>query len=93
MLGQVAACSTYSCGMRDLPSSLWNVNSWLQHVGSSSLTRDRTQSPCTGSRVLAPGPQGSPERRRLEESQGRYEETQESRVSKRDQPHHMLLRE
>ena len=46
MLGQVAACSTYSCGMRDLPSSLWNVNSWLQHVGSSSLSRDLTQVPC-----------------------------------------------
>ena len=27
----------------------WHVNSWLQHVGSSFLTRDRTQPPCNGS--------------------------------------------
>ena len=40
-----------SCSTRDLCSQLW-------HVGSSSLTRDHTQAPCTGSRVLATGPPG-----------------------------------
>ena len=29
-----------------LSYSMWNL--WLQHVGSSSLTRDRTQAPCIG---------------------------------------------
>ena len=38
-----------SCSKQDLQCSLW-------HVGSSSLTRDGTQSPCTGRAVLATGP-------------------------------------
>ena len=32
------------------------AGSWLQHVGSTSLTRDGTQAPCIGSTVLATGP-------------------------------------
>ena len=36
------AAPRLSCGTRDLQSS-------LQHVGSSSLTKDQTQSPCSGS--------------------------------------------
>ena len=35
------------------------IGSQLQHVGSSSLTRDRTQAPCIGSAVLATGPPGN----------------------------------
>ena len=31
---------------------LWLVNCWLQHVGSSSLTRDQTWAPCFGSAEL-----------------------------------------
>ena len=38
-----------SCGM---------INSQLRHVGSSSLTRDRTWALCIGSAVLASGPPG-----------------------------------
>ena len=45
-----------SCGRQDLPSLFWHegsfscgMNAWLQHVGSSSLTRDRTQVPWIGS--------------------------------------------
>ena len=41
---------------QDLPSSLSHegsfscgMNSWSQHAGSSSLTRDQTQGPCIGS--------------------------------------------
>ena len=37
-------------GMRDL--WLWPVNTWLQLVGSSALTRDRTQAPALGTRSL-----------------------------------------
>ena len=37
----VADCRLLSCGMRTLSCSM--------HVGSSSLTRDRTQAPCIGS--------------------------------------------
>ena len=37
----VAACRIFSCGMR--------TPSCGMHAGSSSLTRDRTQAPCTGS--------------------------------------------
>ena len=36
----------------------WDLWSLLQHEGSSSLTRDQTWVPCTGSRVLATGPPG-----------------------------------
>ena len=28
---------------------LWHAHSWLEHVASSSLTRDQTQGPCIGS--------------------------------------------
>ena len=35
------------CGMWDL--WLWYVNSELQYVASSSLTRDQTRGPCFGS--------------------------------------------
>ena len=28
---------------------VWHENFWLQHVGSSSLTRDQTWVPCIGS--------------------------------------------
>ena len=39
--------------------SFWHVNPWLQHVGSSFLTRDRTQPPLQGKyRILATGPPG-----------------------------------
>ena len=34
--------------------SLWHVSSQLGHVGSSSLTRDRTRIPCTGSTKSQP---------------------------------------
>ena len=36
----VAAYGLFSCGMRTLSCGM--------HVGSSSLTRDRTQAPCIG---------------------------------------------
>lgn len=43
-----------SCGSQDLQSS-------LQHVGYSSLSRDQTWAPCTWEcRVLAPGLAGKP---------------------------------
>ena len=38
-----------SCSIWDL--ELWHTNSWLQHMQSSSLTRDWTWAPCIGSRV------------------------------------------
>ena len=34
------------------------MNSWLWHVGTSSLTRDQTKVPCVGNSVLAAGPPG-----------------------------------
>ena len=37
---------------------LLHVNSWLWHVGTSSLTRDQTHVPCVGNAVLATGPPG-----------------------------------
>ena len=44
------ACEIFSCGIQ---------NPQLQHVGSSSLTRDRTLAPCVGSTVSQPlGPPG-----------------------------------
>ena len=47
-----------SCVTQDL--SLRHANSQLQHVGSISLTRDRTQAPCVGSVKSQPlGHQGS----------------------------------
>ena len=47
-----------SCGMRDL--QLRHMNSELQHVGSSSLSRDRTWAPCFGNVESQPlGQQGS----------------------------------
>ena len=49
----VAACRLLSCGMQTLSCSM--------HVGSSSLTRDRTQAPCIGSMESYPlCHQGSP---------------------------------
>ena len=45
--------------MWDLQSSLWHGNSWLQPMGSNSLTRDQTQTSCTWGRgILATGPPG-----------------------------------
>lgn len=38
----------FSCCMQDFRSSLQHVNSWLQPVGYSPLTRNRTQVPCVG---------------------------------------------
>ena len=37
--------------MWDLQSLVWHADSYLQHVGSSSLTRDRTHAPCIRSSV------------------------------------------
>ena len=45
------AAQGLSCG----PQDLW---SWLWHVGSSSLTRDWTQTPCTGSAESGTRPSG-----------------------------------
>ena len=45
-LQSLLACGIFSCGMQDL---------YLWHEGYSSLTRDWTWIPCTGSAVLAPG--------------------------------------
>ena len=39
-----------------LSCDTWTLQ--LQHMGSSSLTRDQTHAPCTGSTVLAAGPPG-----------------------------------
>ena len=48
-----------SCNMQDL--QLWHANSQLWHVGSNSLTRDRTWAPCIGSAESQPlDHQGSP---------------------------------
>ena len=53
-----------SCGMQDLLSSLLLMessvaNSWLWHVGSSSLPREQTWSPLYWERgVVATGPPG-----------------------------------
>ena len=38
-----------SCSTWDLWSSLWHMRSLVVHMESSSLARDRTQAPCTGS--------------------------------------------
>ena len=46
----VAACRIFSCGM-------WTLSCGM-HVGSSSLTRERTWAPCIGRGVLATGPPG-----------------------------------
>ena len=43
-----------SCGTWNL--QLWLENSKVEHVGSSSLTRNGTWASCTGSGVLATGP-------------------------------------
>ena len=32
-----------------LTCDTWDIKSLLQHMGSSSLTRDQTQAPCIGS--------------------------------------------
>ena len=51
------SASGLSCGIQDL--QLQCVNSQLQHVGSNSLTRDRTQVPCPWEHGgLATGPPG-----------------------------------
>lgn len=49
----VAAHRTFRlhCGMQDL--QLQHVNSYLWHVGSNSLTRDRTQISCLGAQSLS----------------------------------------
>ena len=41
------AASGLCCGMQDLQPR--HANSWLRHVGSSSLTRSQAQAPCIGS--------------------------------------------
>ena len=53
-------CSGLSCGMQDSHCSMWDLE--LQHVGSSSLTRNRTPVPCIGSEESQPlNHQGSPQ--------------------------------
>ena len=40
---------------------MWHANSWLQHSGATSLTRDQTLAPCTGRVESQPlDHQGSP---------------------------------
>ena len=41
----------------DLSCGMWHLHSLLQHVGSSSPTKNQTQAPCIGSSKSATGPQ------------------------------------
>ena len=55
----VDPCRIISCGIQDF--QLRHTNSQLQYVGSSSLARDGTRAPSTGSAVFQPlEQQGSP---------------------------------
>ena len=64
----ILAALGLSCGMQDLCCGMWDplvaacgLLSCCMHAGSSSLTRDRTQTPCIGSTESYPlDHQGSP---------------------------------
>ena len=59
-----------------------HVNSWLWRVGSSSLTRDRTQAPCIGTAESQPlDHQGSPYTEHFNASRGLLEEGTPKRVT------------
>ena len=69
LAAQGLSCGTLDlhCSMLDLHCSMWDLHCdmWdlqLQHVGSSSLTRDSTRAPCIGSTESQPlDHQGSPQ--------------------------------
>ena len=52
----IPACGFFSCGIQDF--QLQDATTQLGRVASSSLTRDRTCTPCIGSAVLTTGPPG-----------------------------------